>query len=1450
MKNGFFKALAAVCLAVVCLAGNVWATTITYDLNCTDCIVNPATIPDSEADEDGNLIGSLPSPTRDDYTFKGWWTVPGAIGGTQITAGSHFSTGITIYARWELNVFTVTFNLNYAGAPAAPSPVQTSNVEATAGKLIAALPTPTRTDYTLVGWFTTSATTGGTQITVGADGYKFSGPTTIYARWSLNIFTVTFNLNYTGAPAAPSPVQTSSVEATAGKLIAALPTPPRDGYIFNGWFNTSAATGGTQITAAIGETPGYKFGGNATIYARWTAIDYTVNFNLNGGTGDPLASLTTVHYGDKITLPPTTAFTKSGYVNDGKWHTKGTGTLTSNTVVFAENFEAGENGWVLVNDGQVNKWMISSTDTVTKNSGYYSAYISNNNSTNSYTETSTSIVHLYKEIEFPTSSTAFTLTFSTKVGGDANDLLAVKYKEGDNVPVAGSQFGTGLGTYTEIISGWALQTISLPSTAFSGKTVKLVFTWVNDDSGVFQPPAAIDDIKITGTVTLYAYPEFTAESVVTSDTTLYLKWIPQYTLRFNPNGGTGDIVTKKTGADSKALSWPTPPTRDDGYTFLGWYRTATGATTGTGVTADSVINANATLFARWTITSYAINYVLPDGVTTTNPLGYTIETPTIILTDPSPRPGYTFAGWVGGVIGETPEPATSIPTGSTGPRTYTATWTPSPHVLSFDLNGGTGVAPAPINTVYDAKIPLAQKPSTAGFTKAGYVNDGEWYYRTVEGYYNPTGIYNVTILMRDSYGDGWNNNALRINVNGTNLSTNATLSSGQSSGTYTFNVSSGNVVSIYWVLGSYPAEVAFAVYYTDNPPSSTFNPSSGSANDNSRILVSKQYGSLTSSSSTGTLLGSFTAPVAAYTYTKFVFGDAGTQIKGDTTLYLKWVPSYTVSFNANGGTVTPESRNTDANGKVTLPTPTKNGYTFKGWYTTSTGTVEVTANTVFTAATTIYAQWTLDSYTITYDLGGGTVATVNPVSYNVGSAAITLNNPTKVGYTFAGWTGTDITVASTAVIIPAGSTGNREYTATWTPLSYVVKFDLNGGSGIAPDSISAFYDSTLATLQKPSTSSFTKSGFANDGKWYTRTAGTSISTVVFTENFENGTNGWVFVNGEPKNKWMIGTATYQGTGSHSAYISYNDMENVYAINNSASVVHLYKDISFPESSSDFTMTFYFKGVGESCCDYMSVKYSDISYVPVFDDTLSGNKVVAINDTYKNNSTWQQKTITLPAEAFSGKTMRLIFSWRNDKQDGTQSPAAIDNISITGTVSNYTYSEFMFGEGGTLVKNNTTLYLRWFPAYTISFHPNGGSVSPTFGYVINGWLADSLPTPTRDGYTFVNWFTAPKNGTKVVKDSVIFTSDSTIYAQWTKGTPIISQIATGNQIVQTNVGINLVAKTDAIIEIYNLSGKLISKQSYIAGNHNISISHLPKGIYIVQARFVGEPHNKGIKIGKL
>ena len=85
-------------------------------------------------------------------------------------------------------------------------------------------------------------------------------------------------------------------------------------------------------------------------------------------------------------------------------------------------------------------------------------------------------------------------------------------------------------------------------------------------------------------------------------------------------------------------------------------------------------------------------------------------------------------------------------------------------------------------------------------------------------------------------------------------------------------------------------------------------------------------------------------------------------------------------------------------------------------------------------------------YTITYELDGGSVSGTNPTTYTIEDDDITLINAEKAGYTFEGWTGTDVSELSKEVVIRHGSIGNRTFTAHYSTITYTITYDLDGGT--------------------------------------------------------------------------------------------------------------------------------------------------------------------------------------------------------------------------------------------------------------------------------------------------------------------------------------------------------------------------------------------------------------------
>ena len=126
----------------------------------------------------------------------------------------------------------------------------------------------------------------------------------------------------------------------------------------------------------------------------------------------------------------------------------------------------------------------------------------------------------------------------------------------------------------------------------------------------------------------------------------------------------------------------------------------------------------------------------------------------------------------------------------------------------------------------------------------------------------------------------------------------------------------------------------------------------------------------------------------------------------------------------------------------------RTGYTTDGWATSSTGgkAYDFGGSYSGNSSTKLYAHWNLVNYSISYTLNGGSV-TGNPTSYNVTTNTFTLKNPTRTGYTFAGWTGSNGTTKQTTVQIAKGSTGDKSYTANWTANQYTITLDPQGGAG-------------------------------------------------------------------------------------------------------------------------------------------------------------------------------------------------------------------------------------------------------------------------------------------------------------------------------------------------------------------------------------------------------------------
>jgi uncharacterized protein (TIGR02145 family)/uncharacterized repeat protein (TIGR02543 family) len=197
---------------------------------------------------------------RTGYSFAGWNTNASGTG-TDRTPGSTFaigSTNVSLYAKWTINQYTINYHSNGATAGTVSAPVtqnyQTTFTVAAQGNLL-------RTNYQFAGWNTKANATGttylsGSTFTIGASS------DTLFAVWSPNRYTITFDAQGATNPANQDVIYPA---LTAGTL----PVPVFTGCNFKGWWTTPFDTG-TAGTQVVSTTP---VGANVKVYARWTVTD-------------------------------------------------------------------------------------------------------------------------------------------------------------------------------------------------------------------------------------------------------------------------------------------------------------------------------------------------------------------------------------------------------------------------------------------------------------------------------------------------------------------------------------------------------------------------------------------------------------------------------------------------------------------------------------------------------------------------------------------------------------------------------------------------------------------------------------------------------------------------------------------------------------------------------------------------------------------------------------------------------------------------------------------------------------------------------------------------------------------------------------------------------------------------------------------------------------------------
>lgn len=527
------------------------------------------------------------------------------------------------------------------------------------------------------------------------------------------------------------------------------------------------------------------------------------------------------------------------------------------------------------------------------------------------------------------------------------------------------------------------------------------------------------------------------------DITVYAKWTPiVYTAHFYIDGGNNSLdnvndgETYKFTVESETLTLLNPAKAF--FDFIGWFTDENFTTPITEISKGTHGDLN--IYAKWSPTVYNINYVLNGGENVDNPYSYVRSDTDVILNAPV-RAHYEFLGW----FDSANERIDCIASGVFGDVTLYAKWSASEYAISYFLFGGMqNVANPSTYTVEDNDMILASPVKT---------------YYDFNGWYSDADFKNKVDKIRTENGGNielyakWTATEYKIEFVNAGVETifytveseDIVLPKASRLG-YTFvawfenSEFSGDTVSIV-KKGSFGDMKLYAKF---------------SANEY-RIEYDLQGGVNDISNPSVYTVEDETVALSAPTRAHYTFGgwfEDGKLVETidalrlcDIKLVAEWIADkYTITYNLNGGECNDAlvTEYTVESADIALPSLTKKGYAFCGWYDNAAFD-DKSLNNIPSGSygnINLYAKFSLIEYTISYDLQGGVNSISNPTKYTIEDQNIVLSAPSRECYTFDGWFENGTKVESVEVT----RCENVNLAAKWTAIEYSIAYDLDGGS--------------------------------------------------------------------------------------------------------------------------------------------------------------------------------------------------------------------------------------------------------------------------------------------------------------------------------------------------------------------------------------------------------------------
>ena len=606
-----------------------------------------------------------------------------------------------------------------------------------------------------------------------------------------------------------------------------------------------------------------------------------------------------------------------------------------------------------------------------------------------------------------------------------------------------------------------------------------------------------------------AEPEYEAGDTYSKDesVTLYAVWKAIYTVTYNANGGSGapDAQTKEAG-DTLKLS-EKAPTRA-GYKFLGWATTNNAAEPEYEAGDTYSKDESVTLYAVWKAV-YTVTYDANGGQNP--PPAQTKEAgETLILTKDTPtRSGYAFAGWATSKKSTT----VSYQPGASYTRdaniTLYAVWTTA-YTVKYDANGGNG-EPDPQTKVKNVALKLSEdEPTRAGYTFLGWATSRTATSPTYDPGDNYTNNANITLyavwskipatytVTYDANG-GTGAPASQTKTEGVALKLSSTVPTRSGYAFAGWATTDNAAVAQYQAGGSYTDDASVTLYavwkavytVTYDANGGTGAPASQTKTEGAALKLST-----TEPTRTGyKFLGWATTDNAAVA--QYQAGGSYTD-DANVTLYAVWskvTVTYTVTYNANGGSGAPDAQTKEAGETLILTkdTPTRSGYAFAGWATSSRSTTvsyQPGASYTKDASITLYAVWSkVVTYTVKYNANGGIGAPDAQTKTKGAALELSTTEPTRTGYKFLGWATSS---RSTTVSYKPGASYTKDASITlyavWSKVvTYTVTYNANGGKNPPPAQTKEAGETLILTEDTP-----TRSGYAFAG-WATSSRSTTVS---------------------------------------------------------------------------------------------------------------------------------------------------------------------------------------------------------------------------------------------------------------------------------------------------------------------------------------------------------------------